>query len=52
MENYSNINDIRRVMLHARQIPEEFLIGFFGQLTPDNAIKCLYDMLRTDRDNL
>ena len=49
IENYSNINDIRRVLIRGRGFSPEFLISFFGHMTPNNALQCLYDMMKANR---
>jgi len=49
LENYREINDIRRVLVHAPQINQEFLVAFFGHMTPNNALQCLYDMMKQNR---
>ena len=49
IENYSDINDIRRVLVRGRGFSPEFLVGFFGHMTPNNALQCLYDMMKANR---
>jgi clathrin heavy chain len=49
IENYSNINDIRRVLVRGRGFSPEFLVSFFGHMTPNNALQCLYDMMKANR---
>ena len=49
LENYSNINDIRRVLVRGRGFSPEFLVSFFGHMTPNNALQCLYDMMKANR---
>ena len=49
IENYRDINDIRRVLMHAPSINQDFLVAFFGHMTPNNALQCLYDMMKNNR---
>jgi len=51
LENFSDINDIRRVMLNTHQINHDFLVAFFGHMTPNNALQCLYDLLKHNKAN-
>jgi len=41
LEHYTDINDIKRVIVHTHAISPEFLVEFFGTLTGENAIECL-----------
>jgi clathrin heavy chain len=52
MEHYQDVNDLKRVMLHAHQMAPEFLINYFGRLAPEVCLECLYDLLRHNRQNL
>lgn len=36
-------------MLNTHQINHEFLIAFFGHMTPNNALQCLYDLLKHNK---
>lgn len=49
LENYRDINDIRRVLVTATGINQDFLVAFFGHMTPNNALQCLYDMMKSNR---
>jgi clathrin heavy chain len=49
LENYREINDIRRVIINAPGINPDFLIAFFGHMTPNNALQCLYDLMKANR---
>jgi clathrin heavy chain len=50
MEHYESLEDIKRVMgtglSSAGALREEFLIAFFGDLIPDDALSCLRDILK------
>jgi clathrin heavy chain len=40
-------------MLNTHAIPHEFLVAFFGHMTPNNALQCLYDLMKhNQRANL
>ena len=46
LEMYSNVEDIKRVMMHhIAQLPQDFLVAFFGSLTPEDALSCLDGLL-------
>ncbi|OMJ87695.1 hypothetical protein SteCoe_10539 [Stentor coeruleus] len=49
IENYRDINDIRRVLVRGRGFSSDFLVSFFGHMTPNNALQCLYDMMKANR---
>lgn len=46
LENYTDIEDIRRVMMYSNMISPDFLIAYFGRLEPENQLTCLNDLLR------
>lgn len=48
IENYTDINDIRRCIVHTNQIDPAFLVTFFGNLSVEESLACLKDMLRTN----
>ena len=35
--------------MHAPNINQDFLVAFFGHMTPNNALQCLYDMMKNNR---
>lgn len=51
-EHYSDIADLKRVMLHAHQMSPDFLTQYFGRMSPDIALECMYDLMRHNRQNL
>eukprot|EP00928_Gymnodinium_smaydae_P000827 TRINITY_DN1030_c0_g1_i3.p1 TRINITY_DN1030_c0_g1~~TRINITY_DN1030_c0_g1_i3.p1 ORF type:complete len:1741 (-),score=474.00 TRINITY_DN1030_c0_g1_i3:126-5348(-) len=51
-ENYTDLADLKRVMLQAHTMSPEFLIQFFGKMAPETALECLYDLMRHNRQNL
>jgi clathrin heavy chain len=52
LQNYTNMVDIKRVMLNTHAIPEEQIIEFFGRLGEDDSLQCMYDMLKSNRQNV
>jgi clathrin heavy chain len=52
LEHYGDATDMKRVLLHAHQMPAEFLAGYFAKLAPETALECLYDLMRHNRQNL
>lgn len=52
LQNYHNMVDIKRVMLNTHAIPEEQIIEFFGRLGEDECLQCMYDMLKSNRQNV
>merc|ERR1719238_1210261 len=52
MEHYQDVTDVKRVLLHAHQMSPEFLVSYFGKMSPEVCLECLYDLLRHNRQNL
>jgi len=52
LQNYSNMQDIKRVMLNTHAIPEEQIIEFFARLSEEDSLQCMYDMLKSNRQNV
>lgn len=46
LELYSDVKDIKRVMAHSNALTPEFLITYFGNLTPENVLECLGELLK------
>ena len=46
LAHYTELSDIQRVIVYTQQINPEFLVNFFGTLTPENAIECLKTMMK------
>ena len=51
-EHYQDTADIKRVLLHAHTMTPEFLTQYFSKMPPDNALECLTELLRHNRQNL
>ena len=49
LENYSNIEDCRRVMLNSHAISKEIMMGFFAKIGEDDFIACLNELMRANR---
>mmetsp|Transcript_21715 Transcript_21715/g.40605 ORF Transcript_21715/g.40605 Transcript_21715/m.40605 type:complete len:1699 (-) Transcript_21715:62-5158(-) len=45
LEHYTEIDDIKRVIVHTQSIAPEFLVDFFGTLTAEDCIGCLNVLL-------
>lgn len=43
--------DIKRVVLNAHAIPKEQIIEFFGRLSEEDALQCMYDLMKSNRQN-
>jgi clathrin heavy chain len=52
LQNYSSTTDAKRVMLNTHAIPKEQLIDYFGRLGEDEALQCMYDLLKSNRANV
>lgn len=54
LEHYENLEDIKRVLqigIGTNSIKPEFLLKFFGDLTPEDALLCLRDLLQYQQNN-
>lgn len=52
LQNYSNIQDIKRVMLNTHAIAEDQILEFYGKLGEEESLQCMYDMLKSNRQNV
>ena len=50
--NYSSMGDVKRVMLNTHGIPKELLVEYFGRLGEEDALACMYDLLKSNRQNM
>jgi len=50
--NYTNMQDVKRVMLNTHGIPKELLIEYFGKLGEEDALACMYDLLKSNKQNM
>ena len=47
LEHYTEMKDIKRVMMHAAQIQPEFLVEYFATRSVDESLELLQDLLRS-----
>ncbi|KAJ3123689.1 hypothetical protein HK100_011525 [Physocladia obscura] len=53
LEHYTDIYDIKRVIVNTQLLTPEWTIGFFGRLSVDQSLECLKEMLNNNiRQNL
>lgn len=45
LELFTDISDIKRIIVNTHAIPPEFLETFFGTMTPDDCLECLNELL-------
>jgi len=48
LEHYDDINDIKRVIVHAQGLNREWVVNFFGKLTVEQTLECMTAMLKTN----
>jgi len=48
LEHYSDLNQIKRVLQNTHLISAEFLLEYFGKMTPENCLECLRDLLKNN----
>eukprot|EP00494_Astrolonche_serrata_P030710 UN30978 len=49
LEHYQDLDDIKRLLsmaISSKTVNPDFLIGFFGDLMPEDALACLDDLLQ------
>jgi clathrin heavy chain len=53
LENYTETADIKRVLLNCRagQLEADWLVKFFGKLSPSAALECMRELLRNNNNN-
>jgi len=53
LEHYTDINDIKRNIIHVSQLNSDWVINFFGHLSPEQSLECLRELLNNNiRQNL
>jgi clathrin heavy chain len=45
LEHYTELADLKRCVVHTHAINPEWLVSFFGTLTPENSLECLDTLL-------
>lgn len=46
LEHYTELEDIKRVLANTQLLNPEFLLEYFGRMTPENCLECLRDLLK------
>ena len=46
LENYTDMNDIKRVILNTHLIQPQYLTEYFGRLSPENTLICLHELMK------
>ena len=52
LENFSDIKDIKRVILNTHMINKDWLVAFISKLPSADILSCVAEMLRHNRQNL
>ncbi|KAF9201279.1 hypothetical protein BGZ49_008465 [Haplosporangium sp. Z 27] len=53
LEHYTEITDIKRVLVHTHLLAPEWVVAYFGRLSVENSLECLREMLNVNiRQNL
>lgn len=46
LTNYTDITDIRRVIVNTQKLKKEQILDFLGKIEPQNALVCMFDILK------
>lgn len=46
LENYTDLKDIKRCVVHTEVLPADWLVSFFGQLNVEQSLECLKEFLK------
>jgi len=49
LQNYSSIEDCKRVMLNSHAISKEIMMEFFARIEPEEYINCLNQLMQSNR---
>jgi len=53
LEHYTDMSDIKRVLVHTHLLSPEWVVSYFGNLSVENSLECLREMLNSNmRQNL
>ncbi|KAG0004877.1 hypothetical protein BGZ79_007776 [Entomortierella chlamydospora] len=53
LEHYTEITDIKRVLVHTHLLTPDWVVAYFGRLSVENSLECLREMLNVNiRQNL
>lgn len=45
LEHYDDLKDIKRVIVHTNVLPNDWLVGYFGQMNVQQSVACLKELL-------
>ncbi|EGV63105.1 Clathrin heavy chain [Yamadazyma tenuis] len=45
LEHYDDLKDIKRVIVHTNVLPNDWLVAYFGQLTVEQTVACIKELL-------
>jgi clathrin heavy chain len=48
LQNYTRLEDSKRVMINTHAIHQDIMVGFFGKLNEEDCLTCLYDLMRSN----
>eukprot|EP00002_Diphylleia_rotans_P040222 TRINITY_DN948_c0_g2_i1.p1 TRINITY_DN948_c0_g2~~TRINITY_DN948_c0_g2_i1.p1 ORF type:complete len:1703 (-),score=450.85 TRINITY_DN948_c0_g2_i1:468-5576(-) len=48
LEHFSDIRDVKRVIVQTHNLNPEFLVNFFGTLSVENSLECLKELLQVN----
>ena len=51
-EHFQSTQDIKRVLLNTHAIPKDQLVGVFAKLDPQDGLASLYDLMKSNRQNV
>lgn len=52
LENYTELKDIKRVLLNSHALPPDFITEYLGRMSPEQCIECMGEMLKFNRNNI
>ena len=52
LENYTDIKDIKRVLINSHSLSPEFIGEYLGKMDAEQGLVCMQEMLRFNRQNL
>ena len=52
LENYTDLKDIKRVLLNSHALSPDFIADYLGNMEKDDCLSCMGEMLRFNRQNI